>query len=305
VFWFWIFVGPALLLAIASLRGERRRAEYVTARMAELDSPPAGPLPSVTVILPPSAAPETRVAVAAQDYPDYEMIAQRQPPRTGSRILVFAPSSGVVAKQWVRALVAPLSDRNVDMSTGFRWYAPDPPTFWSLARSVWNGVIAGRLGPGVSQFAWRGAMAVRTGSAAATRVAFAPGAVVVDSTCTTMLAFLRQASEEMAAVRKRYPRLWLQALLAHIIYCGAMLAAAIASYRGYRGAEWVLVAQFGLGMLKGANRATLAKAQMPQLAGWFDRYSWTHIVWVPFVTWIWLYALATSVFVSEPAEGVS
>jgi hypothetical protein len=73
-----------------------------------------------------------------------------------------------------------------------------------------------------------------------------------------------------------------------------MAAAVIAIARGSRGAEWVLVAQFGLGMLKGVNRATLAKAELPQSATWFERYSWTHAFWVPLATWVWLYALISS-----------
>jgi len=33
--WYWFFVGPALLLAILSLRGERKRAAYVERRPQE------------------------------------------------------------------------------------------------------------------------------------------------------------------------------------------------------------------------------------------------------------------------------
>jgi hypothetical protein len=53
--------------------------------------------------------------------------------------------------------------------------------------------------------------------------------------------------------------------VAHFFYCGGMAAAIAASIRGSRGAEWVLVAQLGLGMLKGVNRATLAKAELPDV----------------------------------------
>ena len=98
----------------------------------------------------------------------------------------------------------------------------------------------------------------------------------------------------MALARAWLPRLWWQGLVSHGIYCGAMLASVIASARGNRGAEWALVALLGLGMLKGANRATLAKAQAPEWKPWFDRYSWTHIFWLPLATWVWLYVLIAS-----------
>jgi hypothetical protein len=182
-------------------------------------------------------------------------------------------------------------------------------------RSVWDGVIAGRLGPGPSDFAWSGAFAIGKdvlaqvdaekrwrGDMALTRaalgseraIAFAPGAVVVLASRVTARQFLRQARREMASVRIYLPRIWWTALLAHFVYCGAMLAAIVAIARGSRGAEWALVVLFGLGMLKGANRATLAKAQLPDYKTWFDRYSWTHTFWTPVATWIWLYVLVSS-----------
>ena len=40
VFVYWFFVGPALLLAALSLRGERKRAAYVARRLAELPEDP-------------------------------------------------------------------------------------------------------------------------------------------------------------------------------------------------------------------------------------------------------------------------
>jgi hypothetical protein len=52
-------------------------------------------------------------------------------------------------------------------------------------------------------------------------------------------------------------------------------------------------------MLKGANRATLAKAELPEQQGWFARYSWTQTLWVPLATWVWLYVLIASAFVPE------
>src|SRR5438105_9577911 len=158
--------------------------------MAELSEPPAHPLPRAAIVVPVTGESdglrESLRSLAVQDYPDYELIvaapdADSIPPgalppmvkvalggapdrisllETGmraalrrSKVFAFAGSSGVVSRFWLRALVAPLADESVGASTGFRWYAPDPPTFWSLMRSVWNGVIAGRLGPGGNEFA--------------------------------------------------------------------------------------------------------------------------------------------------------
>ena len=132
-------------------------------------------------------------------------------------------------------------------------------------------------------------------------IAFAPGALVVYGDRPTAREFFNQARREMALARAALPWVWWTGLASHIIYCGAMLAIVIAIARGSRGAEWALVALFGLGMLKGANRATLAKAQLPELREWFDRYSWTHTFWVPLVTWVWLVVLIASAF-AKPKE---
>lgn len=360
MFWFWFFAGPALALAFLSLRGERRRADYVAARLA---SPPPAAWPPATIIVPvkgyDDGLRENLAALYAQDYPDFELIivahcaadipsgvlpprarivlAHAEDPDTGekvlnlrtavrsarkrSRVLAFADSDGRVAQSWLRALVAPLTGERVGATTGYRWFAPDPPAFWSLLRSVWDAVIAGTIGPGPCAFAWGGSMAIRREtfeaahvsdfwartvsddyalSAAVRRaglqIVFAPGALAVSSGPTTARAFLAWARRQLIITRVYRPRLWWTALAAHIFYCGGMAAAIIAAARGYRGAEWVLLAQLSPGMLKGANRATLAKAQLPEHKAWFDRHAWVHTLWVPLATWIWLLTLAASAF---------
>ena len=351
--WFWIFVGPAILLAILSLRGERLRAEYVAAQMAGLEEPEQRPLPPATLIVlagdSADGLAETLPSLAAQDYPDYELVvaassaesipggahlstikvalageagerailqAAVRAVRQQSKVLAFAAAGGVVSRSWLRALVAPLSEAGVGASTGFRWYTPEPPAFWPLLRSVWSAVIAGRLGAGASEFVWEGAVAMEKDTffdlrmyqrcdsfalieamqEAKRRIVFVPGGMVACPGGVTAGQFLRQARREMAQARRCLPGVWCRALAAHVVYCGAMLAAIGASLSGSRGAEWALVVLFGIGMLKGANRATLAKAELPHCKTWFDRYGWVHTFWVPLATWIWLGVLAASLF---------
>jgi ceramide glucosyltransferase len=372
VFWFWFFVGPALLLAFLSLRGERKRAAYVAAQLAE--SPPpamATRMPPATVIVPVKGDDpglrENLAALAAQDYPDYELIvvahcaanipagvlpahvrvvlAHAEEPGTGEKVLnlrtavrfarkdsllyAFADSDGRVSPTWLRALATPLlgstpastPDAQVGASTGYRWFAPEPPDFWSLMRGVWDAVIAGTFGPGSNAFAWGGSLAIRRETfnairvldfwrdtvsddyalseavrRAGMRIVFAPGAMAVSTGRIGAREFLAWARRQLTITRVYRPRLWWTALVAHIFYCGGMAAAIIASINGSRGAEWVLLAQLSPGMLKGANRATLAKAELPQYKAWFDRHAWVHTLWVPLATWIWLLVLLASAF---------
>ncbi|HTT66255.1 MAG TPA: glycosyltransferase [Bryobacteraceae bacterium] len=362
--WLWLFAGPALALALLSLRGERKRADYVAAKLAE---PPAADLPPATVIVPVKGAEaglrENLAALASQDYPDYELIvvahcaadvpagvlparvrvvlAHAEEPGTGEKVLnlrtavrfarkdttlfAFADSDGRVSRAWLRALASPLAvsgtDTGVGASTGYRWYAPQPPDFWSLMRSVWDAVIAGTFGPGSNAFAWGGSMAIRRETfyairvpefwrdtvsddyalseavhRAGLRIVFAPLAMAVSAGRTTGRDFLAWARRQLIITRLYRPRLWWTALVAHIFYCGGMAAAVAASIGGSRGAEWVLIAQLSPGMLKGTNRAILAKAELPECKAWFDRHAWVHTLWVPLATWIWLIALAASAF---------
>ncbi len=357
--WYWFLAGPAILLAIFSLRGERKRAAYVSAGWNDepADFPPA------SVIVPVKGQDEglreNLAALAALDYPDYELIvtansasdippgvlpsgvkvvlAHGDDPATGekvqnllaavratrktSRVLAFADSDGRPARRWLRALVAPLSRGGVGAATGFRWYAPAPPTFWSLMRGVWDAVSLSLLASGDCPFAWGGAMALTKEtffdarvpeawqgavsddyalSAAIHRanlkIAYAPGALVPSVDHTGMLEFLRWTRRQMTITRVYRPRLWWTGLIAHLFYCGGMAASIAASIQGNRLAEWALIAQLSPGMLKGLNRATLAKASLPELEPWFRRHSWIHAIWVPLATWIWLLAFVLSSF---------
>jgi cellulose synthase/poly-beta-1,6-N-acetylglucosamine synthase-like glycosyltransferase len=359
VFWYWFFAGPALLLAILSLRGERKRAAYVERRLAETPQN----LPPATIIVPVKGEDhglrENLAALAAQDYPDFELVvvahsaadippgvlpanvhvvlAHGDDPATGekvqnlrvavsaarkfSQVYAFADSDGRVTPRWLRSLVAPLSEPGVGASTGYRWYAPEPPAFWTLMRGVWDAVALSRLGAGDCGFAWGGAMAIRRETfydldirshwkntvsddyalsaavrAAGLTIAFAPGAMVPCReriSAGRLFAWMRR---QMTITRVYNGRLWSMALLAHIFYCGGMAASVVASIRGFRLAEWALIAQLSPGMLKGLNRATLAKAALPEYEAWFKRHLWVHAIWVPLATWLWLIVLVSSAF---------
>ncbi len=359
VFLYWFLAGPALLLAALSLRGERKRAAYVARRLAGQPQD----LPPVTVIVPvkgyDEGLRENLDALAALDYPDYELIvtahsaadipagvlparvkvvlahgtdtggsekirnlmAAVRAVRKRSSVLAFADSDGRVSRGWLRALVAPLAEPGVGASTGYRWFLPDPPDFWSLLRAVWDAVVAGGLGAGDNRFVWGGAMAIRKEvffearvpefwqgalsddyalshavHAAGLSIAYAPGALTPCREHITGGRFFGWIYRQMAITRIYAPRLWWPALIAHIFYCGGMAASIVAAIRGNRLAEWALIAQLSPGMLKGLNRATLAKASLPEHEAWFKRHAWVHALWVPLGTWVWLMALVSSAF---------
>ena len=127
-------------------------------------------------------------------------------------------------------------------------------------------------------------------------IAFAPGAMVPSlegAPAGRLFAWMRR---QMTITRVYNPRLWWLALVAHIFYCGGMAASIVASVMGSRLAEWALLAQLSPGMLKGLNRATLAKAALPEYEAWFKRHQWVHAIWIPLATWLWLAVLVASGF---------
>jgi len=132
--------------------------------------------------------------------------------------------------------------------------------------------------------------------AAGLTIAYSPGALVPSydrATGRHLLAWMRR---QMLITRRYAPRMWWAALWAHVFYCGGMTASTVAAAHGNRLAEWALLAQLSPGMLKGMNRATLAKAALPQCEAWFRRHQWVHAMWVPLATWLWLGVLAASAF---------
>ena len=359
VFCYWFFAAPALLLAFLSLRGERKRADYYAARLSQ--TPDRLPMVSVIVPVKghDEGLRENLAALASLDYPDYELVvvansaddippgvlphrakivlAHGNNPEAGEKVqnllaavravckrtevFAFADSDGRVTRGWLRALVTPLAEPGVGAATGYRWFVPDPPTFWSLMRGVWDAVAAGRLGPGNNPFVWGGATAIRKElfyeirvpdawrnavsddyalgaalRAAGLTIAYAPGALTPCPEHTSAGRFFSWMRRQLLLTRVYHPRLWWPGLLAHFFYCGGMAASIVASIRGNRLAEWALIAQLSPGMLKGLNRAVLAKAALPDYEAWFKRHIWVHAIWVPLATWIWLAAFASSAF---------
>ena len=355
--WYWLLVYPALLLAILGLLGEYQRIQYVSQRLAETSAtlPPATVI--VPVKGDDEGLRENLAALASLDYPDYELIvvahsaadippgvlprrakivlAHGADPDTGekvqnlqaavraarkrSEIFAFADSDGRPTSGWLRALAAPLAENGVGASTGYRWFMPQPATFWSLMRGVWDAVALGRLGPGDCAFAWGGAMAIRKETFFAARVnehwkntvsddyalsaairaagltiAFAPGALTPCFERLPCVRFFGWIRRQMTITRVYNPRLWRLGLVAHVFYCAAMCASAVECVNGYFPAAVALGAQLVPGMLKGWNRAALAKRALPEYAPWFRRHAWTHAIFTPIATWVWLMALASS-----------
>ncbi len=79
----------------------------------------------------------------------------------GSEVFVFTDSDSQPHLNWLQALVAPLQNEKIGVSTGYRWYFPEPGNLAGVFRSAWNASVATLLGDHSRNFAWGGSMAIR------------------------------------------------------------------------------------------------------------------------------------------------
>lgn len=78
-----------------------------------------------------------------------------------SEAIVFVDSDARPSKEWLQSLIAPLRDKNVGASTGYRWFVDERGGFATHLRSVWNSSIASALGRNMdANFCWGGSTAI-------------------------------------------------------------------------------------------------------------------------------------------------
>lgn len=76
-------------------------------------------------------------------------------------VWAFTDSDGRPDREWLRRLVAALTEPEVGVASTYRFYVPEPASFATLLRSVWNAAVLSLLGEHDRNFAWGGGMAIR------------------------------------------------------------------------------------------------------------------------------------------------
>ena len=244
--------------------------------------------------------------------------------RPEAEVLVFADADARPGPAWLRSLVAPLADRAVTVSTGFRWYLPGR-TFVSQLRAAWDTSIATFMGEHDSSFPWGGSMAIRRddfdrlevrerywastvsddyGLGRAVhdhggRIRFEPRCLVASREDSSFAEFMRWTNRQIIITRVYAARLWGLGLAAHGLYamtfiCGFFVLLAPAAAWERLAVVAALAAVLGLGMAKGRIREVVAREIFPEerelLARYAGRY-WQLTLLVPWVM-LWNFVVA-------------
>src|SRR5215510_135971 len=225
--------------------------------------------------------------------------------------LVFADSDMRPARNWLAELVAPLGDRRVGATTGYRWYLPSDEeldqaqSFASILLSVWNSSALALLGER-SGFAWGGSTAIlrenfdgigvkeRWQGALSDdyvltsavrergqRIKFVPQCLVASRSEVTGKDLLEFTTRQMRITRVYSPHVWRLACAAHGLYnlafWGGLIWLIISSVtRGTVNFNLaiLLAGAFLLGAITGAMRAGLAARLLADGRGRKSRWAY-------------------------------
>jgi ceramide glucosyltransferase len=234
-----------------------------------------------------------------------------------AEVLVFADIDDRPRRDWLCSLVAPLQDPKITVSTGFRWYLPGSG-FVSQLRTAWDALNATVLGDHEYNFAWGGAMAVRTidfkrlavaerswANAvpdditltravydADGRIRFEPRCLVASRGEAKFGKFLSWGNRQAITNRVYWPGLWWVGAATYVYYCGTMLFGLIMlALPGISAGQrllmaGILLATLLLVMSKGLIHRTIAKELFPEEASSLSRYGaryWQLSLLVPWV----------------------
>ncbi len=249
-----------------------------------------------------------------------------------TEVYVFTDSDCRPHRLWLRELVAPLSDRAVGISTGYRWYFPVPGNFATALRSAWNASIATLLGNHNRNFCWGGSMAIRRtvfedtrvldywrysisddySMAAAVRAAgmpihYEPRCLIASDGEIRLQELLDWAARQILITRVYSPRLWKLALLSQFPFvigwwwavCRCVTEVANVLMGGGlthpARVDFSLVSFiYLLGVIRGWYRWQSIRLIRSDSLTAIDRFAWCYMLLAPLVSTLTAYTLVAS-----------
>jgi ceramide glucosyltransferase len=234
-----------------------------------------------------------------------------------SEVFAFVDSDARPGREWLKQLVAPLVDKELGASTGYRWFIPEIGGFASRLRAVWNASIASALGADKSKnFCWGGSTAIRRTTFNALSVYdYWQGSVSDDFTMTRVLRnavhpirftpnclvasvgdcdfreLLEFTTRQIKITRVYASHLWLPLLLGSalftLVFFGGLIL--IGVYPRSPAAYIVTLIIFTLGATKSFIRWRAINIALPDYAPSLRRDLLAHILLWPIASVLYLY----------------
>ncbi|HEV2826910.1 MAG TPA: glycosyltransferase family 2 protein [Pyrinomonadaceae bacterium] len=169
-----------------------------------------------------------------------------------SEVLVFVDTDARPQGNWLRSLVAPLSEPRVGAASGYRWFIPERGGLASQLLSVWNASIASALGEREDKnFCWGGSTAIRRSTFADLRVSerwrgtvsddftltrtlqeaklpihFVPACLVPSIGDCSVRELLEFTNRQLRITRIYAPHLWRPLLIGSLLFCAVFFGGA-------------------------------------------------------------------------------
>ncbi|MCU1267960.1 MAG: hypothetical protein JWM21_4278 [Acidobacteria bacterium] len=237
-----------------------------------------------------------------------------------TEVLVFVDSDVGSHANWLRSLVAPLSDQGIGAATGYRWFIPNRGTFAAHLRAVWNASIASALGSRADKnFCWGGSTAIRRTTFERLEVAerwrgtvsddftltrvlqqaglpihFVPACLIVSSDDCGFRELLEFTNRQLKITRVYAPHLW-KAILAGssqfvLVFFGGLV---LVSARLMLGRPvWVAVVMLSIIFALGAAKSWIRLRAVSTALGNYDlpiqQSTLAHLVLWPFASALFL-----------------
>lgn len=234
-------------------------------------------------------------------------------------VIVFVDTDARPDRDWLRKLVAPLSDEKIGASSGYRWFIPDRGGLASRLRGVWNASIASALGQDTSKnFCWGGSTAIRrttferlnvverwAGSVsddftitkvlkeAKLPVHFTPNCLVPSVGDCDFRELFEFTTRQIKITRVYASHLWLPLMLGSGLFCtvffGGLFLVRIP-------VVVILGLLFLLGALKSFIRWRAITVPLAEYKSKLNRDLWAHLVLWPFASLLYFYNTIVAAF---------